>query len=161
MLDRLHLAPHGVARWATETPATVALQPVGGTGITYAELHADALQWAAGFAALGVDAGHHVATMIPNQPDAHRTMLGLGWLRAVEVPLNTAFTGRILAYSLAHADVTVLVVAPEFLDAVVAVADDLPDLQTIVVLDGADVPLGLRPRVVHREEFLAGAVAFQ
>ena len=157
MLDRLHLAPHGVARFAAETPDTVALQPVGGSGITYAELHADALQWAAAFAALGIDAGHHVATLIPNQPDAHRTMLGLGWLRAVEVPLNTAFTGRILAYSLAHADVTALVVAPEFLDAVAEVADDLSDLETIVVLGETDAPRGLRPRVVHRDAFLAGA----
>jgi crotonobetaine/carnitine-CoA ligase len=157
MLDRLHLAPHAVARWARETPDTVALQPVGGAAITYSELHADALRWAAGFAALGVNAGDHVATMIPNQPDAHRTMLALGWLRAIEVPLNTAFTGRILAYSLAHADVTTLVVAPEHLDAVAAVADDLPDLHTVVVLGGTEASRGLRPRVVHRAEFLAGA----
>jgi crotonobetaine/carnitine-CoA ligase len=156
MLDRLHLAPHAVARWAAETPDTVALQPVGGAAITYAELHADALRWAAGFAALGVGAGSHVATMLPNRPDAHRTMLALGWLRAIEVPLNTAFTGRILAYSLAHADVTTLVVASEYLDAVAAVADDLPELHTVVVLGAAEAPRGLRPRVVHQEELLAG-----
>ena len=52
--------------------------------------------------------------MLPNTFDAHLTMLALAWLRVVEVPLNVAFTGRMLAYALDHADVTTLVVAPEF-----------------------------------------------
>ena len=72
-------------------------------------------------AARGIAEGDHVATMLPNTFDAHLTMLALAWLRVVEVPLNVAFTGRMLAYALDHSDVTTLVVAPEFLDAVAAV----------------------------------------
>jgi crotonobetaine/carnitine-CoA ligase len=53
------------------------------------------------------------------------------------VPLNVAFTGRMLAYALDHTDVTTIVVAPEFRDAVAAVEADLPDLARIVVLDDA------------------------
>ena len=78
-----------------------------------------------------------MATMLPNTFDAHLTMLALAWLRVVEVPLNVAFTGRMLAYALDHADVTTLVVAPEFRDAVAAVEADVPKLARIVELDDA------------------------
>ena len=61
------------------------------------------------------------------------------WLRVVEVPLNVAFTGRMLAYALDHADVTTLVVAPEFRDAVAAVeARPAAAGARVVELDDAD-----------------------
>jgi carnitine-CoA ligase len=158
VLDRTCLAPHAVARWAAETADAVALEEIGGARLTYAALHADALRWAAGFAAAGVSSGDHVATMVHNDVDSHRTLLGLSWLRAVEVPLNTAFTGRILAYSIAHADVTTLVAAPAFVERVADVLDDVPSLSTIVVLGTLDA--GSRDRlsrlaVVERDELLA------
>ncbi len=78
-----------------------------------------------------------MATMLPNTFDAHVTMLALAWLRVVEVPLNVAFTGRMLAYALDHADATALVVAPEFRDAVAAVEADTPKLARIIELDDA------------------------
>jgi crotonobetaine/carnitine-CoA ligase len=126
-----------VARWAAATPQVVALEHVDGRTLTYAELHRDALRWAAGLDRLGVVAGDHVATMVHNDFDSQRALLGLGWLRAVEVPLNTAFTGRILAYALDHADVTTLIVAPAFVERVVDVLADVPKLRTVVVLGDA------------------------
>jgi carnitine-CoA ligase len=114
VLDRTCIAPHALARWAGETPDAVALEHVDGSRLTYAQLHADALRGAAALTALGVQPGDHVATMLPNRFDAHRALLALAWLRAVEVPLNTALTGRILEYSLELADVTTVVVAREF-----------------------------------------------
>src|SRR4029079_1674788 len=75
--------------------------------------------------------------MLPNTFDAHLTMLALAWLRVVEVPLNVAFTGRMLAYALDHADVTTLVVAPEFRDAVAAVESEVPGVARVVELDDA------------------------
>jgi crotonobetaine/carnitine-CoA ligase len=135
MLDRTCLAPHAVARWAAATPDSVALQHADGARSTYAELHDDGRRWAAAFAAAGIGHGDHVATMLPNTFDTHRTMLGLAWLRAVEVPLNGALTGRLLRYSLDLADVTTVVVAPEHQGAVAAVATELPGLARIIVLD--------------------------
>jgi crotonobetaine/carnitine-CoA ligase len=137
MLEPTCLAPHAVARGAAATPDAIALEHVDGPHLTYAELDRRAHAWAGALAALGVAAGDHVATMLPNTFDAHLAMLAVGWLRAVEVPLNVAFTGRMLAYSLDHADVTTLVVAPEFRDAVAAVEADVPGLRRIVVLDDA------------------------
>jgi crotonobetaine/carnitine-CoA ligase len=137
MLEPTSLAPHAVARGAVATPDATALEHVDGTHLTYAELDLRARAWAAALAARGVSEGDHVATMLPNTFDAHLTMLALAWLRVVEVPLNVAFTGRMLAYSLDHADVTTLVVAPQFRAAVAEVEDDAPQLERIVELDDA------------------------
>jgi len=137
MLEPTCLAPHAVARGAATTPDAIALEHVDGARLTYTELDRRARAWAGALAALGIEAGDHVATMLPNTFDAHLAMLALGWLRAVEVPLNVAFTGRMLAYSLSHSDATTLVVAPEFRDDVAGVEADLPALARIVVLDDA------------------------
>ncbi len=137
MLEPTCLAPHAVARGAAATPDAVALEHIDGARLTYAELDARARAWAGAFGSLGIAAGDHVATMLPNTFDAHLTMLALAWLRVVEVPLNVAFTGRMLAYALDHADVTTLVVAPEYRDAVAAVGADAPRLSRVVVLDEA------------------------
>ena len=97
--------------------------------------------------------------MVQNDVDAHRTLLGLAWLRAVEVPLNAAFTGRILAYSLDHADVTTLVVAPAFLERVADVIDEVPSVHTMVVLGALDAatrrPCSPECTVVDRDELVA------
>jgi crotonobetaine/carnitine-CoA ligase len=137
MLEPTCLAPHAVAHGAATTPDAVALEHVDGSRLTYAELDRRARTWAGALAARGVTDGDHVATMLPNTFDAHVTMLALAWLRVVEVPLNVAFTGRMLEYSLGHADVTTIVVAPELRDAVTAVAHDVDGLARIVVLDDA------------------------
>ncbi len=156
MLDRRSLAPHALAGWATKTPDTVALEHVDGERFTFAELHTEALRWAAAFQAAGVGAGTHVATFLPNASVAHRSMLGLGWLRAVEVPLNAAYQGRMLQYALDHSDSTVLVVANEFLDRVASVSGALPRLTTVVVTDGPARPLPGGARVVAMSELLDG-----
>src|SRR4051794_22256516 len=137
MLDPTCLAPHAVARGAATNPDAVALEHVDGTRLTYAELHHRARAWAGALAARGVREGDHVATMLPNTFDAHVTMLALAWLRVVEVPLNVAFTGRMLAYALDHADVSTLVVAPELRAAVRAVEGDATNLARVVELDAA------------------------
>ncbi len=166
MLDRTCLAPHAVRRWAAETPDAVALEHVAGDRLTYAELHADRAALGRGVRArAGIGAGDHVATMLPNGFDAHRTLLGLAWLRAVEVPLNTAATGRLLEYALDLADVTTLVVAPDYLDRVAEVLDRLPRLTSLIVLASVRAPIGrvLTPKrgvevvvVATREELLDG-----
>ena len=94
---------------------------------------------------------------------------GSRWLRVVEVPLNGALTGRLLRYSLDLAEVTTIVVAPEYADAVHAVRGELPALQRIIVLDdaeraaflaggdtGADAPEGPEYRDVHSLMFTSG-----
>jgi crotonobetaine/carnitine-CoA ligase len=135
-----------------ETPSVVASQHVDGRSLTYSQLHDSALRWANAFARLGIATGDHVATMLPIGFDSQLAMLSLGWLRAIDVPINVGYRGKLLRYVLDHADVTTLVIADEYLDRVVDIADDLPDLHTVIVIDGAARPIGSR-RVVDRHEF--------
>ena len=135
MLERTCLGPHAVAHWARETPDAVALQHVDGQALTYAELHERACAWAAVFEALGVGAGDHIATLLPNTFDSHLALLGLGWLRVVEVPLNTAYIGRMLAYTIDHSDATTLVTTTEYAERVADVKADVPKLERVVAVD--------------------------
>jgi crotonobetaine/carnitine-CoA ligase len=138
VLDRVCLAPHAVSRWANDTPDAVALERIDGDHLTYAQLDAESRDWATAFERLGVREGSHVATLLPNTLDSHRALLGLAWLRAVEVPLNTAYVGRMLSYTIDHSDATVLVTTTEFAARVEDVRADTPRLEVVVIVDGAD-----------------------
>jgi crotonobetaine/carnitine-CoA ligase len=156
LLARENLLPNAVARWAEATPDTVALELVGARRVTYAELHDTGLRWAAALLRLGVEPGTHVATMVSPEYVAHFAMLGIGWTGAVEVPLNTAYQGQTLRHALELTDVSVIVCSPEFVDGLAREAQDLPKLETVVVVDGT-APAGAFPcRVVDGAAFLAG-----
>jgi carnitine-CoA ligase len=162
VLERDMLAPHGLARWAAIDPDQIALEHVDGQSLTYAELDHDGRTWASALQRIGVGVGTHVATLLPNIFDAHRTMLGLAWLRAVEVPLNTGYTGRMLEYTLEYSDTEVLVTTSTFLDQVEQIAPRLPALRTVVVVEeaqSASRPLASgtdRVEILSRDDFLTG-----
>ncbi|SHN46567.1 AMP-binding protein [Cryptosporangium aurantiacum] len=169
MLDRAVLPPHAVARWAAQTPDAVAVAHVDGRGLTYAQLHADALTWAGALRGLGVEAGSHVATLLPQGFYGHRTLLALGWLRAVEVPLNTAYVGDILRHALSLSDAEFLLTTEAFLERIRPLLGVLPRLGTIVLVDsvpdeapaplvGEEVTPARQPRLIGAADF-AGAVA--
>ena len=134
-----------------------------GAALTYRDLHEQALRWAAAYQRLGVRAGTHVATMIPNSAEAYIAWLGLGWLRAIEVPLNNGYTGKMLQYTLSQSDSTMLVIHRRFVDRLASIAAELPQLERVVVLDD---PVGDEPvefdiatlpfATSTQSEFLAG-----
>ena len=136
MLDRRVLAPHALARWAAETPDSPALVHVDGEQVTYRELLYDSYRWASSLQALGVTAGTHVATLLPNTFDAHRTMLGLSWLRAVEVPLNVAYLGDMLRHALTVSESEMVVTTNALLPRIAQLAPELPALRTVMTVDG-------------------------
>ena len=108
-------AARGGAVGGQRRPTAVALEHVDGAALTYAELDRRARAWAG---ALRGRAAWPRATTSPRCCPTRSTPTSRcsPWrgCASVEVPLNVAFTGRMLAYSLDHADVTTLVVAPEF-----------------------------------------------
>jgi crotonobetaine/carnitine-CoA ligase len=156
MLDDGFLAPHAIARWAADTPDAIAVDLVRGGQRTYAEMLAASQRWASAFAAHGVGHGTHVATMLHNDLAALDAWLGLGWLRAVEVPLNTAYQGAMLQYALELSDAVLLVIEADFLDRLLPLVDSLPLLTQVVVVGGA-APVST-DRVAFRttDELLAG-----
>jgi crotonobetaine/carnitine-CoA ligase len=157
------LAPHAVRRWAGRTPDARAIEHVGGSAISYAELDLSCRRWAGVLRELGVGALDIVATMLPNGPAAFEVWLGLGWLRAVEAALNPALKGRLLAAAMAGSGASVLVTTDASLGAVAAVVADLPELRRVLVVAGdhhagADVP-GAGPAAEATTALLQAGVA--
>jgi crotonobetaine/carnitine-CoA ligase len=134
-----YLAPNAVRRWAEAAPDRVATREVDGDAHTYAELDRIGRTWAAAYASLGVKRDDHVATLLPNGHVAHAAWLGLGWLGAREVPLNSALMGALLHDALLRSDASVLVVAEAFAERLRDL-DPLPGLREIVVVPATGAP---------------------
>lgn len=158
MLDKVHLPPHAVARWAAHAPGSTAVEEVGGRSLSYADLHRAALRWAGGFERVGIGAGCHVATFLPSCLEAELALLGLAWLRAVEVPLNAAHRGDLLRDALGRADASAVVVHVSLVPALAEVVEHLELLQTVVVVGGDGAPLALpgSHHTIGVEELLDG-----
>jgi crotonobetaine/carnitine-CoA ligase len=155
LLDRLMLAPHALRRWSEDAPGRVALQHVDGEALTYAELDLEARSWADGLRRLGIGAGTHVGTFLENRFDSFRVMLGLSWLKAIEVPVNAAYTGAILEHAVGHADVTTLVTSATLVERVVEMVPRLPHLRQVVLVDEPEeAPAMQGVRVVGRDAVL-------
>ena len=157
MLPRRLVLPHLLAGRAAEHGDRTFLEEVDGRSICYGDFHRYTLTWADAYRRLDVDAGDRVAVMLPTGIDAVSAWLGLAWLRAWEVPVNTAYVGRMLRYLLQHSHSKLLVTSGDYLERLDDLAAELPDLRTVVVHDQQDVTSDLPFRVVGRREFLAGA----
>jgi crotonobetaine/carnitine-CoA ligase len=143
-LDPEALAPHAVRRWAVATPDVAALQHVDGDVVTYGQLDLECRRWAGALRGLGIDAGTVVATMLPNGPTEFEVWLGLGWLRAVEAPLNPALRSHLLAAALGGSGASTLVTVTDHLGPVADIVRDLPELRRVVVTDEGIVPAPVR-----------------
>jgi crotonobetaine/carnitine-CoA ligase len=139
VIERVLLLPHLVARRAAATPDRVYLQAVDGPSLTYAEVHARARAMAAGLAGLGVGAGDRVVTMLPTGPDSVVTWLACAWLRALQVPLNPDFRGRILGHAIALAGAKVAILDAAGAARVAELPDGAEAFETVVAAgDGLD-----------------------
>jgi acyl-CoA synthetase (AMP-forming)/AMP-acid ligase II len=111
------------------------------TTLTYAELFDEARTFGAALVASGVQAGDRVAIWAPNSARWIVAVLGLFQSGAVLVPINTRFKGVEAAEILSRSRARLLVTVTDFLGtdyvAMLESSDiDLPDLETIVVIDG-------------------------
>ncbi len=113
----------------------------GDVQITYAGLLDRARHLGAALAAGGIDTGDRVAIWAPNSARWIVSLLGLSRAGAVLVPINTRFKGAEAADILLRSHARALFTVTDFLGTdYVAMLDAsgvaLPDLQTIVVIDG-------------------------
>ena len=126
--------------------------------MTYGELDERANRMAHLLATLGTGPGERAAVLLPNGPDFLTTWFGISRGGAVEVPLNVALKGDLLAYQLNQAECSTLVIDSSLLDRVETIADRLSSLRSVVVAGGAprEVP-GLE--IVSLEDGLAASRA--
>lgn len=149
MLTREHVLPLRVAELARTHPDRPFLRHVDGTTWTAADLHQRAVDWADGLDRHGVQPGDRVVVMLPPSLEAVAIWLGISWLRAVEVPLHTAYRAKMLDYTVNHVSPRVLVVHESLVERFVEVSDGLADDVTVLVLtdgDGDGLPAGADAR---------------
>jgi crotonobetaine/carnitine-CoA ligase len=80
--------------------------------------------------------------MLPNSAKAFLIWQGLSWLRAIETPIHHLYRRQNLVHVLRTSRALVALIAAEYLGRIAEVADQVPDLRELVVLDPgcAEVP---------------------
>ena len=101
--------------------------------LTYHQLLQEARAVAGGLHAHGVSPGDAVLIMLDNHVDFVLAWLGTATLGAIEVPINTAYKGLMLAHQIRDSGASVLIVEAEYAHRVNDIITDIPALRTIIV----------------------------
>lgn len=101
--------------------------------LSYAALQAEALALAGGFGRLGLARGEFVLLMLDNHLDFVCCWLALSLTGRVEVPVNTAYKGTILAHVINNSGARVLVIEAAYLPVLAEQADRLGKLECVIV----------------------------
>jgi crotonobetaine/carnitine-CoA ligase len=111
-----------------------------GTKFSAAEVNAIACRIANGLAALHIQPGERVATLLDNSPEAMLSWWGTIRGGFVAVPVNTAFKGQYLRHQLHDAGASALIVQRSLCGRLQAVIDQLPDLRHVIVVEDEGGP---------------------
>ena len=145
-----------IAAKAAEQPNRRAVQ-FEDAAVTYREWDTAANQVANALLAEGLERQSRVAVMLPNRPEFLAVWGGVAKAGLVEVPVNTAYKGDLLAYLLEHAQCQVLIIDAQWTDRVAAIRDELETLRLVVVVGDAPADLG-DLRTASWSDFLATGV---
>src|SRR5262249_832175 len=151
--------PGIIARRAGEIPDRTYLTDItAGMSLTFGEAHHRILTWADALRQAGVAPGDRVGVMLPNSFDAVCAWLGTSWIRGYEVALNPAFRGELLKYFLNYTGISLAIVSERFLPRFAEIADQIPDLRTIIVPDESARLMAVgKVKMLSRPEVLSGS----
>jgi crotonobetaine/carnitine-CoA ligase len=99
---------------------------------TYGDVDRQSTRLAHALAALGVQPGHTVVTMLDNNVDAVLCWFAINKLCAVSVPINTALKGEFLRHQIADAGAALVVCEAAYVERIAAVSDGLPDVKLVL-----------------------------
>jgi crotonobetaine/carnitine-CoA ligase len=119
---------------------------------SYEDLDRESDRVAAGLQMLGVKKGDFVAIEMKNRPEFLFIWFGLSKLGAIEVPLNTAHRGELLAYMINKPECRLLITESEWLDRIGPILKDVPAVENVLVLGGPgdEVPSLDKPALDYR-----------
>ncbi len=157
MARREHLVLNVLARRARETPDRTYITNVAGGAHTFQAFYEATLTWADAYRRLGVKEGDRVMVMMPTSFDSLVSGFAPGWLKALDVNVNTAFKGRWLQHIMINSGAEVLVIGEQYLEQLKGVLGDTGNLRAVVVPDAAQALPDLPFQMLTREEFLEGA----
>jgi carnitine-CoA ligase len=156
MLPSDTVLPVLLATRATERPdAPFVVLAESGATWSYRQAEADTARWAAALHRAGVTAGDTVLTMLPPGTEAVAAWLGIGRLRAMEVPVNTGYIGSMLRYLVEDSRAEILVAHVDHLPALADAAGGR--LRTVVVVGAAGALPESPFTLVGAADFLAAA----
>lgn len=135
--------PDWIRSKAVKNHDKVALE-IDGRPKSYVEIDHDSDRVAAGLTCLGLEPGDHAAIWMKNSLEFVDGWFGMTKAGVVEVPIHHASRGEFLRYVLGNADVRALLVDADFVPHLRAIANDLTQLEHVVILGGdGDTPVGL------------------
>lgn len=115
-----------------QVPDRIAVRDQG-VSLSYGALYERALALGGGLASRGVGAGEHVLLMLDNHVDHAVAWLGLALTGRVEVPVNTAYKGTILAHVVENSGARAIIIESHHCEVLAAVASELSRLELVVV----------------------------
>jgi acetyl-CoA synthetase len=131
--------------WAMAAPERIAIihrDSQGGRSLwRYGQLKRASDALAAGLSAHGVGRGDRVAILLPQDPAVLITHFAAMKCAAISLPLFTLFGNDALAYRLRDAGAKAIVTDAAGLDRIMALAPDLPALETIITTGPAAAPV--------------------
>ncbi len=118
------------------------LRYADGDWVSYGEVNARANRVANGLLARGVRRGESVSVLLPNCEEFLPVWFGILKAGAVMSPINTAYKGDFLSWTINLVESRTLFIADVYLDRLERVAAELPLLEHVVVLEtgAADAP---------------------
>ena len=130
-------------------PALHAMRSDGGWDVwTYEQYGDQVARAAAGLRAAGLQAGQRALLMVRNRPDFHWFDSAAQFLRAAPVSIYNSSSPEEIQYLAGHAEAEIAVLEDSgFLERVLKIRDELPQLRSIYVIDPPEGPLpdGVRP----------------
>jgi long-chain acyl-CoA synthetase len=105
--------------------------------LTWSELLERVDAVAGGLASLGVARGDTVALMLSNRPEFHIADLAAVTLGATPFSIYTTYPAEEIEYLINDADTRVAIIEQAFLDVFLAARRNLPQLEHVIVIDGA------------------------
>ena len=126
---------------------------------TYANFHERTNRVANTLSSLGLQQFGKLAVFARNSPQFVEAWFGAAKLGALYVPINTEYKGEVLRYQLDNAEVTHIVIDPEFLGRLDAIIEALPAIRHVIVTEPAEVPerIGRAAKVHRMTDLYAGS----
>ena len=132
---------------AEEHPDREYLRYGDGPWVSYGEVDARANRVANGLIARGVRPGESVSVLLPNCEEFVPVWYGILKAGAVMSPINTAYKGDFLSWTISLVEARTLIVSDLYLDRLDFVKADLPLLERVIVLPSGGAATGPDPSV--------------
>ena len=124
--------PAVLSHWVTRQPDKPAVRDPE-RALSYGALQDEALALAGGLAGLGLAEGEAVLLMLDNHLDFVVAWCALALTGRVEVPVNTAYKGSILAHVAHNSGARAIVIEAHYLPLLAEVAERVPRLERVIV----------------------------